>query len=292
MKGIRSPNGVAPRIRRRLLTMVCLMIAACIAREAAAEALPTKGTLDSRIRLAAYSPEQVYQLVGYVGYQIDLQFETGETFVGLAAGDIEGIGFVAQDNHLFLKPKVAKVGTNLTVLTSRRHYQFDYAASARRPDLAVDEVIYAVRFTYPPNPERHEAAEAAARTEAALARASEARPRNIDYWFCGSPAVKPIAASDDGVHTRLKFSANSEVPAFFVRNEDGSESLLNFSVEEGDVIIHRIARQFMLRRGKLTGCVVNKHFAGVGDRLESNTIAPDVERATKDVGHANPGEQP
>jgi type IV secretory pathway VirB9-like protein len=103
---------------------------------------------------------------------------------------------------------VAKVGTNLTVLTSRRHHQFDYAASARRPDLAVDEVIYAVRFSYPPAAERREAAEAADRTEAALSRAPEARTRNIDYWFCGKPAVKPIADSDDGVPTRLRFDAN------------------------------------------------------------------------------------
>ena len=32
---------------------------------------------------------------GFVGYQTDLEFETGETFVGLGAGDIEGISFVA-----------------------------------------------------------------------------------------------------------------------------------------------------------------------------------------------------
>ena len=34
-------------------------------------------------------------LKGFVGYQTDLEFETGETFVGLGAGDIDGISFVA-----------------------------------------------------------------------------------------------------------------------------------------------------------------------------------------------------
>jgi len=57
-----------------------------------------------------------------------------------------------KDNHLFLKPKAAQVATNLTVLTSRRHYQFDYVALSQRP--AADDlgVIYALRFTYAPPP--------------------------------------------------------------------------------------------------------------------------------------------
>ena len=39
------------------------------------------------------------------------------------------MSFVAADNHLFLKPKAAKVGTNLTILTTRRTYQMDYSAN-------------------------------------------------------------------------------------------------------------------------------------------------------------------
>ena len=108
--------------------------------------------------MRAFAPQptaqdEVYRLTGYVGYQTDLEFQQGETFVGLAAGDIEGISFVAQDNHLFLKPKVARVGTNLTIVTSRHTYQVDYSASAQRPD-ATQEVIYALRFTYPPDPQK------------------------------------------------------------------------------------------------------------------------------------------
>jgi type IV secretion system protein VirB9 len=260
---------------------VCVVIAATFASGALADTLPRKGLTDPRVRVAPYSSEEVYRLYGYVGYQIDLQFDAGESFVGLAAGDIDGLSFVAQDNHLFLKPKAAKVGTNLTVLTNRHHYQIDYSAMARRPDPGTDEVIYSVRFTYPPLPAHTEAADAAARTEAALARAPSMRPRNVDYWFCGNPAIKPTAASDDGVHTRLKFGGKAELPALFVRNEDGSESLLNFSMDEGDVIVHRVARQLIVRRGKLTGCIVNKGFGGTGDRLESNTVSPEVERTTK-----------
>jgi type IV secretion system protein VirB9 len=246
---------------------------------ARAEILPAKGTVDTRIREVAYNSQQVYRLTGFVGYQIDLQFEPGETFIGLGAGDIEGLSFVAQDNHLFLKPKAASVGTNLTVLTTRRHYQFDYTASNHRPNASEQEVIYALKFTYAP-PVRASGPSAAERIESQLDEAAAQRTRNVDYWYCGRPGLKPLAASDDGVHTRLRFAARAELPAIFVRNEDGSESLLNFSMDAGDVIIHRVAHQYVLRRGKLTGCIVNQGFLASGERLESGTIAPTVERTT------------
>ena len=249
---------------------------------ARAETIPSKGSVDARIRLATYDGNEVYKLRGFVGYQIDLEFEPGETFVGLGAGDLEGLSFVGQENHLFLKPKAAKVATNLTVLTSRRQYQIDYTALSQRP-ISDDDVIYALRFSYAPSPTRSAADAAAKRLDSQLESGSSSRPRNIDYWYCGERALRPVAASDDGVHTRLTFSANADLPAVFVRNEDDSESLLNFSVDAGDVVIHRVAQRFILRRGKLTGCVVNLGFSGGGKRLESGTVAPDVERRVQGV---------
>ena len=246
---------------------------------ARAETSPAKGSVDARIRVAAYDSAEVYKLRGLVGYQIDLEFEPGESFVGLGAGDLEGLSFVGQENHLFLKPKAPRVATNLTVLTTRRHYHFDYTAAARRPN--ENDVIYSLRFTYAETP-AHLAAEAGAKLlDSQLDDASSHRPHNIDYWYCGEPALRPTGASDDGVHTRLTFAANADLPAIFVRNADDSESLLNFSLDAGDVVIHRIAQRLILRRGKLTGCVVNRGYAGGGKRLESGTVAPDVERRVK-----------
>jgi len=248
---------------------------------AGAETVPARGSVDSRIRTAAYDGDEVYELRGFVGYQIDLQFETGEIFTGLGAGDLEGLSFVGQDNHLFLKPKAAKVATNLTVLTNRRHYQFDYTAQAQRPAAGDPGVIYALRFIYEPPPAQSAAAAAAKRVDSQLDAASDRRTRNIDYWYCGQAALRPVAASDDGVHTRLRFAANSDLPAIFVLNDDGRESLLNFSMDAGDVIVHRVAKRFVLRRGRLTGCIVNQGFAGAGSRLDSGTVAPGVERRVR-----------
>jgi type IV secretion system protein VirB9 len=272
-------------MRRRRVGVAPLLstLALCATFAASAETLPTRGHVDERIRTALYSSEEIYRLVGFVGYDIELIFEPGERFAGKGGGDLEAVTIEAFENRVHIKPRAPVVATNLVIYTDRRAYRFDYSASARRPNPAVDEVMYAVRFTYPASSdsaaERRRSAEDVERD---LARAKGERPRNTDYWFCGNRAVKPAAASDDGVQTRLKFGPRAEIPAIFVRNADDSESLLNFSMDGGDVVIHRVAPGFIIRRGKLTGCIVNKGYQGAGERLESGTLSPQVERERKE----------
>jgi type IV secretion system protein VirB9 len=246
-----------------------------------AETLPAPGKVDPRIRTASYNANEVYKLTGIVGYVIELIFEEGEMFTGKAGGDLEAVTIDGYQNQVHIKPKFAIVATNLVIYTNRRSYRIDYSASNRIPNRLSAEAIYAVRFSYP-DAGKSSAATDPARVAAELARADAHRSKNADYWYCGKPALKPLAASDDGIHTRLTFNARTELPAIFVRNDDGSESLLNFSMEEGEVVIHRVARKFILRRGRLTGCIVNQGFAGTGERLESGTLSPDVQRDRKD----------
>jgi type IV secretion system protein VirB9 len=239
---------------------------------AALSAVSALGAPDGRLRTVEYSADEIYRLRGQVGFQIDVQFESGETFVGLGAGDLAGIAFFSQDNHLFIKPKAALVVTNVTVLTNRRHYQFDYSTVGHG-----EKIMYALRFSYPPEPAKAGAA-AARQVDASLATRAPERIHNSDYWYCGAESLMPVAAWDDGVHTRLRFAARAEQPAVFVRNDDDSESLLNFSMDGEEVVVQRVAHRFVLRRGALTGCIVNKGFLGAGDRLESGTVSGAVER--------------
>ncbi|MBV9695596.1 MAG: TrbG/VirB9 family P-type conjugative transfer protein [Gammaproteobacteria bacterium] len=204
---------------------------------------------DGRIRSELYAADEVYRLPGFVGYQIDLEFEPGEAFLGLGAGDAEGVTYAAQANHLFLKPRASGVRTNLTVLTSRRTYHFQYVVSAGQPDPDSQEVLYVLRFLYPlvvPPPSSPESP------------SPVVRPQHTDYAYAGSPALRPTAAWDDGVRTWLRFGLHQELPAVFARNADGSESLVNWHMEAGVLVIHRIASAFTVRRGGLAGCIVNQ----------------------------------
>jgi type IV secretion system protein VirB9 len=252
--------------------IACALVMLVLAGPVAAQGVPLG---DARIRTVVYAADEVYRLHGYVGFQIDLEFEPGEAFVGLGAGDVEGLAFAAEANHLFLKPRAAAIETNLTVLTNRRTYHFEYLAGARRADTAAGEVVYALRFVYAG------AVPAASVLEQHLGAAVPERPRNLDYGYCGSPALQPESAWDDGVQTHLRFGARQELPAIFVHNEDGSESLVNFTVEADELIVHRVVRRLIVRRGHLAGCIVNQRFAGTGAALASGTLAPEVQRVAR-----------
>jgi type IV secretion system protein VirB9 len=241
---------------------------------------PVSRALD-RIRTVRYEAIQVFHLRGWVGYHIDLQFEVGETFQSIEAGDLEAISYGSYGNHLAIKPRASNIRTNLTVITSRRTYIFDYEVDKGSPDSPSSDLIYSLRFVYP-----HQQGQTTADTVTRdLNGGEKTRVQNFDYWFCGNVTLQPVAASDDGVHTRLRFGPRAEIPAIFIRSDDGIESLVNFTVDatNGDVLIHRTARRLILRRGRLTGCITNKGYTGSGERLESGTVSPDVRRDTPGV---------
>jgi type IV secretion system protein VirB9 len=272
-------------MNRLLALLLAALLVTTLSLPAFAELTPARGLVDSRVRVVAYDAEQVIRLRGYVGYQIHFQFAEGESFVNLAAGDNKALDVGYEANHLVLKPLAEKVATNITVITTRRTYQFDYSATAEKPDPSRDEVIYSLRFIYPED-EAKKAAETLERerTNARLA-ATDAfdRPRNQNYWGCGATAIRPTAAYDDGIQTRLRFAAHGEIPTLYVKNDDESESLVNFTMDGDEVVIHRVARGFVLRRGKLVACLQNRSFDGGGERLGTQTILPGVERVTKGV---------
>jgi type IV secretion system protein VirB9 len=230
---------------------------------------------ESRVRNLLYVPDQVIRVRGWVGYHVDLTFEEGESFVTLGGGDLEALTVGSYANHLVLKPKASSLRTNLTVFTNRRTYLLDYAVSPRTPDPLTDDLVFAIHLLYPVTN--------TVPVVKTLAAAPELRMRQEDYWYCGASDLRPIEAFDDGAHTYLRFAPAAEMPAIFVRGEDGKEALLNFSVKEGQVQIHRLARRFILRRGRLTGCVVNKGYIGSGERLDSGTVSPQVKRERKEM---------
>ena len=71
------------------------------------------------------------------------------------------------------------------------------------------------------------------------------------------------------------------MPAIYIENSDGSESLVPKSVDGNLVIVHAISRKFILRRGKDVLCVFNEAYDRVGINPGTNTTSPSVERVVK-----------
>jgi type IV secretion system protein VirB9 len=265
------------------MTRLAASLLLCASLAAHAATTPTPGQADARVRVVAYNPDDVVELHGYTGYQIHIEWAPGEEFVDLGAGSTDGIQIGVDENHFFIKPKHDHVRTDITVITTRHTYHFDYFVSgAPTHTRGADAPVYSIRFTYPQD-DAARAAEQAERRQAEqrIADAAARRPRNTDYWFCGSPALQPLSAFDDGIETHLRFAPNAELPAIFLLNDDDSESLLNFNVQNDELVLHRVARRFVLRRGGLIGCMVNKSFEGGTEHPKGNTVSAALERQTK-----------
>jgi len=242
---------------------------------ALASVVPAVGSVDPRVREIEYREDQVVSLTGQVGYHIDLQLENGERLVALAAGDSAAVDVAAEGAHVLLKPKAARVATNLTLVSSRRVYHFEYRANEAPPPLQT--AIFALRFRYAVAPSKGSPVATPVSAPAATVAALP-RPVNRDYWYCGSPWLQPKSVTDDGVQTRVTFSKRGEWPAIFVANADGTESLLNFHAEGTTAVLHRVAPRFVLRRGRLVGCVENRGYAGSGEWLDNGAFDPNATR--------------
>ncbi len=263
------------RAARIVLGSACL----AVAMTATAGVVPPPGAVDARVRELAYREGQVVSLTGYVGYHIDLELEAGERLVAVGSGDAAGLDVAAEGAHVLLKPKAAHVATNLTLVSSRRVYHFEYRTYEAPPSMGT--ALFALRFRYPVAPSKDapvatprpfSSGGAAPVAAEPVELAVPVRAVNADYWYCGSPWLRPAAASDDGVQTRLTFDARGEWPAIFVANADGTESLVNFHAEDTTAVVHRVAGRFVLRRGQLVGCVENRGYAGSGAWVANGAV--------------------
>jgi type IV secretion system protein VirB9 len=241
-----------------------------------AEIRPAPGITDPRVREVVYDKDDVIRLTGYVGYQTHLRLAPDEQFIGVGAGDTGGLDITADGNDTWIKPKAVLVRTNIDVKTNLRVYHFDYEVK-KDPPKNRNHMIYSIAFRYPDDDESQRK-DRAARTNLRDKLHAAAYKANRDYWYCGSSSMKPIEAYDDGIQTHIKFSAHAEYPAIFAENEDQTESLINFHVDPDseEVVVHRIAHRFILRRGDLVGCVENRQFTGGGKRMTSGTVKDDV----------------
>jgi type IV secretion system protein VirB9 len=272
---------------------------------ALAEITPQKGQFDPRVRIVNYNPLNVVKLRTFYGVSTHIQFADDETIRDVATGDDQAWKIIPRGNHLFVKPQAEQADTNVTVITDKRAYQFALVVLKREIKDATawadPNLIFSLAFRYPD--EEAAKAAAAARKEAAQARQDEIKNKltdttqgdqtghsdvapegqNFDYWIAGSDEISPTAARDDGRFIYLTFVNNRDMPAVYSVDDQDNEALINTNVINGNtIVVQRLVRRLMLRKGDAVASVVNKSF-----RLDSGidnttgTVSHDVVRVNK-----------
>jgi type IV secretion system protein VirB9 len=212
--------------------------------------IPRPGPGDPRIHVVEYDPEAVVELRVALGYQLSVEFDAGEKIENVAIGD--SLGWQVTPNRranlLFLKPMSARPATNMTVVTNLRRYNFELGL---RPRSAARAAPFAVRFLY------------AAPVVAYVAPPPPPAPpveRNAAYSYEGSSKTLPVKVFDDGLDTYFAFRAEEDLPAIFAVDPDGGEAVVNTRQRDGYVVVDRVVRGFVLRRGSEVTRIYNDGF--------------------------------
>lgn len=230
---------------------------------------PKVGPADPAVRVAPYSEWQVYHLAGALRSVMVLEFGSDEKVENVGLGNTAAWDVRPVDNIVFLKPRERSAESNGIIQTRTgagkvRLYQVALsAAETGAPDMMT------VKFTYPGDvaAERKQKAAAEAERDRARQAASESQNaifdglRNWAYTMAGQAAFEPSAVWDNGRATAFQFVGQTQVPAVYVVDDDNTERMATFHMQNGTLVAHEVARRWRLRMGGQIICVFNEQYA-------------------------------
>lgn len=214
---------------------------------------------DIRLQTIPYDPNAIVRLDGCLNFQTMISFENGEAIENVGLGDSAQWQVTPNKKAtlLFVKPLVPHAFSNMSIVTTRRSYNFELH-SASDTACAKGRIVYDLRFNYPPPPAQKAAAAAGPVDPNAFLPLPE--KRNSAYTYSGDVALVPIRVFDDGVSTYLRWPAGAETPAVYALNADGSESIINYATRGDYMVVEQVARGFVLRQAAQKAIIYNDSY--------------------------------
>lgn len=239
---------------------------------------------DPRLVEQLYDANEVVRIDGKVRVQATIKFAENEVIENVAIGDSQAWQVTPnrRANLLFVKPLAANAVTNMTVVTSERTYLFDLVANPRsRP-------VYVLSFTYPEAPEDEQLALANIERANAEELAAASDPYavidpamlNFEWAKSGEAALLPVRAYDDGRATFLTWPADRSVPAILIKDAEGTEGPVNFTVRGDTIVVQAVPREIVLRSGDESAVLVNNGPVRPSPPLRNDAALAQAERAT------------
>lgn len=226
------------------------------------------------------------------GFVTQIDFGKGESIESLGGtsqaaaltGDADGWIVVGRkgDRHVYLKPKSEAHPSNLLVVTNRYNYAFELRIL---PDDARSDGVWRLSFRYPD--EGLNSAEVRA-NQVAYALDSPTEKKNLKYridLIKGNGDILPKKVWDDGRFTYIAMGNNREIPAAFKVDGNDGESTVNLHTEGQLLVIHEVARRFLLRLDRQEVGIWNDAFDPDGmanqtgttsDRVVRDVVVPDT----------------
>jgi len=240
-----------------LLILPLLLIYAGVA-QALQKARPI--ATDARIKTVRYTANEVYRFVGHYGYHAIIELAESEKIQSISLGDSTSWNIEANEHRILIKPISQLAETNMIVVTDKRLYHFELDATEVE-NIGAKDLTFVMRFIYP---EAYGAGFAThivnADTVPDINDPEIRETLNFNYSIVGGETVAPIRIFDDGEFTYFQFKdKNADVPAFFLVDPLGNESVINFRARGDYIVIERVGPRFTLRHGADINCVFNEN---------------------------------
>jgi len=272
-------------LRVSVLCLVSLLVLGPVAR---AWTVPGWSD-DSRVRQIVYAPDAVVRIDAQRGFATHIALDPHEQIQVVAPGDRDGWQVVANrgDHDVYLKPQLAAHNSNLEIRTDKRSYSFDLVVLPLKAKFGNDHEMYRVTFVYPDEV----SSQTYAKADAALVAQRLAQPsvvRNTRYSMQVMPHsddIAPIAAWDDGRFTWIRIPANRRIPAIFRMADDGTESVVDKHMENDTIVVHEVAKRFVLRLGDEVVGIWNDAYDMDGVPPSDGTTVYGVRRVLRSQDH-------
>ena len=272
------------RLPARCLSLTCVV---CFAAAAHAEVGTIPSTQDARIQTVRFTGDNIIRIAAAEGVVTTIELGKKEEIKDFAMGDRDAWHAAINGNLFVIKPKDVKADTNLTLFTNKRSYLFQLKTTSR----TARNVAYWVRLQYPEGDASTPEAQALAKQEAdrrqikADLKASSLEGNlNYNYWIVGPQELQPLSMHDNGRQTFMLFSAAHPMPGAFILEPDGTESLVDYHVEDDTIVLHRVVSRVILRRGALVAGITNKSPALPIQSAPTGTASGRVQRAIREPG--------
>jgi type IV secretion system protein VirB9 len=262
-------------MRTHVLTFLLFALASTAAfAQIAPEGLPS----DARIKMINYDENDVYTITTKYGYQTNIVFGNGESIDTISVGDRSLWQIIPSGNRLFIRPMQQGISTNMTILSSKRSYQFDLKSLGADDK---DSAIYVAKFVYgnnhgyarpplppvPPAPPSSETspppppvAEAPPAPPPPLTpKPSQAVYTNYNYTYSGPDTLAPLQVFDNGTTTFIKYTTlPSPLPNIYTVDTAGKRTLVVPETQNTMLAVHTIAGKIELEHTGGTIIVYNE----------------------------------
>jgi len=254
---------------------------------------------DARLRTVVFDEGRVVPVNVQEGFAVQIVLGSNEQIEAAGTGADSHCDDAAAkwcvvarrgEHDVYINVHPGATRTNLFVQTDRRNYSFDLNV-VPATGAGHSRYVYRVKFTYPDDIAKQTLALESARLAAQqaererkllaerLAQAPVARNWNYTMQVLpGSDGIAPTMMYDDGRFTYLRFPNNREVPSIYMVADDGSESLVQWHVDSDVMVVHRVAKRFVLRNGAAVVGLWNEAYDMDGVPPHDGVTVPGLKR--------------